>query len=181
LSFQQFLNQIQSAESGASQNSSGSSDGNSNSSSSSSVPAGTTQASCEQSAPAGASQQAIDYLNVVNAGDPGWVEVSQIIENNDGQYNLQVLQIEAQTDKQELSGLQAIDFTGSSAPLASQLESALSSYISDVDSAASSPDLGDSTLQAAMDNADTLRSDASSALRQSLGLPQSDCSFMRPG
>lgn len=170
VSFQQFLNEIGSALN---------SNGNSNSSSSSGSSASTT--SCEQSPPAGASQQAVEYLNAVNAGDAGWSQVTQIIDDNNGQYNLQALEVELQTDKQELKQVQAIDFTGSSAAIAEQFESALSSYIADVQTAASSSDLGDASLQTAMGNESGLRSDASSALRQSLGLPQSNCSFLRPG
>ncbi|MFZ0667987.1 MAG: hypothetical protein WAM97_19735 [Acidimicrobiales bacterium] len=136
--------------------------------------------SCEPSAPPGASAQALKYLNAANAGYQGWQQVTQMIQSNNGGTNLAVLELQSKTDTNFLRQLKAITFTGAAAAPAEQLENDMSSYLSYMAQAESSPSLGSNALWNAMDNVSDERADASSALRTALQLPQSSCNVMRP-
>lgn len=135
---------------------------------------------CDESAPSGASEQAVEYLNAVNAANPGWEQVTQMIQSDSGGTTLATLELQSNTDMNFLRRLKAFTFTGAAKAPAQQFEADLSSYLADLAQAESSPSLGSNALWSSMDNVSDARADASSALRTVLQLPQSSCNVMRP-
>jgi hypothetical protein len=135
---------------------------------------------CTETPPAGASDQAVAYIKAVNADYPDWLQVTQMIESDGDNVNLQILQLQSHVDTNFLDQLRSIRFKGAAVEPAGQLEADLSSYLSDMATAEASSNLGSSALWSRMDAVSDDRSDASSALRTALGLPQSSCDVERP-
>jgi hypothetical protein len=140
-----------------------------------------TQAgSCIEAVPAGSSTAATSYLNSVNADYPGWVQVTQLMESNGGQADLQALELQSKIDTTFLHQLRSITFIGAAVQPAHQLEADLSSYLSGLADAQASNGQQSAASASAMEAASTDRANASAALRQALGLPASSCSILRP-
>jgi hypothetical protein len=169
VSFQQFLSDAQSA----------------TFSGHSSPPTGpaTSAAGCVQPIPPGASSQAAAYLTAVNQDDAQWAKVTSLVMNDPTtNYNSQILALQTAVDTQFEHQLQSIDFTGPAATPAGLLKSIVRAYITAMNRAAA--DLRTHTDDPAVNNTlhtlDGQRAQASSELRASLNLPQSDCILMRP-
>jgi hypothetical protein len=149
-------------------------------SSSSSSPSSTQANACTETPMPGWSKQALDYINAVNADYPGWLQVTQLIQSNNNNVNLQMLQLQSKIDTNFLRQLRSIPFTGATLEPARQLEADVSSYLKDMATAEASSNLGSTALWSQMDAVSNDRSNASSALRTALGLPQSSCDVQRP-
>ena len=150
------------------------------SSSSSSPPSSTQTNACNETPPPGASKQAIDYLNAVDADYPGWLQVTQMIQSDGNNVNLQMFQLQSKIDRMFLGQLRSIPFTGISVEPARKLESDVSAYLSDMATAEASSNLGSTALWNQMNDVSNDRAEASSALRTALGLPQASCDVQRP-
>jgi hypothetical protein len=150
------------------------------SSSSLSAPSSTDTNACNQTPPPGASKQAVDYSDAVEADYPGWLQVTQMIQSDGNNANLRILQFQSKIDRTFLGQLRSIPFTGSAAETARKLESDVSDYLSDMATAEASSNLGSTALWNQMNDVSNDRSEASSALRTALGLPQASCDVQRP-
>jgi hypothetical protein len=135
---------------------------------------------CIRAIPDGASQPAIDYLRAVNSDCPEWVQATNMIKANGNQANLAIVQAESRVDAQFLLQLRAIHFTGAAAQPAAALETAVSTYLSDLAKGVAANGLETPALNSEFKTVDTERADASSALREALGLQQSSCVVLRP-
>jgi hypothetical protein len=149
-------------------------------SSSPSSPSSTQANACTESPTPGESKQAVDYLNAVNADYPGWLQVTQLIQSDNNNVNLQILQLQSKIDTNFLRQLRSIPFSGATLQPARQLEADVSSYLKYMATAEASSNLGSTALWSQMDAVSNDRSNASSALRTELGLPQSSCDVQRP-
>jgi hypothetical protein len=143
-------------------------------------PSSTQANACTEMPMPGASRQAIDYINAVNGDYPGWLQVTQLIQSDNNNVNLQILQLQSKVDTNFLRQLRSIPFTGPTLEPARRLEADVSSYLADMATAEASSNLGSSALWSQMNAVSNDRADASSALRTALGLPQSSCDVQRP-
>jgi hypothetical protein len=148
--------------------------------SSSTSPSSTQANACTETPIPGWSKPALDYIDAVNADYPGWLQVTQLIQSDDNNVNLQILQLQSKIDTNFLRQLRSIPFTGAALEPARQLEADVSSYLKYMATAEASGNLGSSALWSQMDAVSNDRSNASSALRTALGLPQSSCDVQRP-
>ena len=135
---------------------------------------------CVESPPAGASPQAVAYLQATNAALPGWLQVTQMLQADGGADTASIIQLQIQIDSAFLGRLHAIAFSGAATRPAQALEADVSGYINALQVIEPTDGQATQAQDDAITDASNARSDASTTLRTTMGLPPALCSVLRP-
>ena len=138
------------------------------------------QSACAvETAPAGASPAAIAYVAAVNKTVPAREQLTATIKSQGGMIYHLDLRSEAQIDSAFLDDLRAIRFPSDASPVATAFESDLGAYIELLHVSFANPGYfaAHPDVTASLDSE---RSADAAQLRDVLGLPPSNCAFLRP-